>query len=148
MTQPSLVKNTGACGQRETRLRKRGEDDVFEFWDLVDVNGGSLTAFRSHLDGMCGSGPCVLHSPSRHPLWRSPLDAVSIQGDLHFLRACGHLKLHTDPDWLGALREAGQPDWRGHEICDGCCTHARGIIKYRPAKWTLDEWAKEMEQPW
>lgn len=141
-----------ARGQRITRLIKQSEDEVFEHWDLVVSDGTLLTSLKSHLDGMCGRGPCVIHSPSKHPLWRSSLDAVRVDGSIHFLRLCGHLRLHTDPDWLGTLREAGHPDWPGHDICDGCCTHAKGIIKYLPAMWTLEEWErgkeKEKERLW
>lgn len=99
-------------------------EDIGE--SITLLNGETL---KTHRKDACTGPPCVIHSPSDHPLKGAPLfwrpERMLME------RVCEHGVHHPDPDdrshW--ERRIGDDPISRGfldlrieHEDCDGCCT--------------------------
>ena len=93
--------------------------------DLIGMPDGRI--LKTHGKDECSGTPCVLHSPSDHPLKDAPLSWRSERAMME--RICEHGIGHPDPDdrahWerrLGndpASREFIEA--RAQHGCDGCC---------------------------
>lgn len=100
----------------------------------MDENIGDLIALpdgrvlKTHGKDECSGTPCVLHSPSEHPLKYAPLSWRSDRVMME--RICKHGIHHPDPDdrahWERRIGEDPASkeflDARArHDDCDGCC---------------------------
>ena len=86
-----------------------------EVWAIRDGLGGRLI---THSIRQCAQAPCVLHSPTDHPMrtwpmvWRPDRDL--------FERGCPHGIGHPDPDSVTWLASQGDTS-AGLHGCDSCC---------------------------
>jgi hypothetical protein len=104
----------------------------------MDENIGGLIGMpdgrilKTHGEDECSGTPCVLHSPSDHPLKNAPLNWRSERAMME--RICEHGIAHPDPDdrahWERRL--GGDPasrefiEARAQHTCDGCCSGTYG----------------------
>ena len=98
------------------------DENIGDLWAMPD--GRTL---KTHGSGECSGTPCVLHSPSDHPLKDAPLDWRMERAMM--VRICEHGLAHPDPDdrahWERRL--GGDPaakefiEARAQHDCDGCC---------------------------
>jgi hypothetical protein len=87
-------------------------------------NGATL---KTHRKDECTGPPCVIHSPSDHPLRDAPLDWRSDRALME--RVCEHGIGHPDPDdrahWERRIGDDPVAkeflDARAQHSCCGCC---------------------------
>lgn len=93
--------------------------------DLIGMPDGRV--LKTHGKDECSGTPCVLHSPSDHPLKDAPLQWRSERAMME--RVCEHGIAHPDPDdrahWERRLGD-DPASWefieaRAQHSCDGCC---------------------------